>query len=592
MQQLSGLDAIFLYLETAEMPMHVGALHVFELPAGLKGRFVTALREHVAQRLADAPVLRRRLWWPPLNLANPAWVDADPDLKQHIVEHKLPPSARLGDGRRELQDAVAQLHLQALDRSRPLWKFHVLEGLAPAAGGARRVGLYTQLHHAAVDGQAAVALANALLDLYPEGRASTATAPGRRTRPPVPYEPGMTEMLRGVLGSQAQKMASIIRELPATVGTLKSAAGQAAGAALEQASGKLFSRLGLPGAAGRPGGGPLGLAPRTRLNVSVGSTRAFATASLPLGELKTLARAHGATVNDLVLMLCGSALRRWFQKRRALPKQSLVAAVPVSLRGGREGRVAPAAGEGNLASLSLVSLGTHLADPLQRLAHVQAAGQAMKSAMGPLKSVLPVDFPSLGLPWLLEAATALYGRARLADRLPQLANLVISNVPGPSQPLYLAGARMQSNWPASIVVHGLALNITVQSYADSLDFGLMADGAALPEVQELADALQVAFDDLAALPRPGEAGHPATVPPRSLARRASGAMVDAVTGAVGGAVSSAVGSAVTAAMAGAVTRAVGSGLRGLKVAPAPPARGRRSGSESPSKARAAKKGGA
>ncbi len=213
MQQLSGLDATFLYLETAEMPMHVGAVHLLELPPGYPGRFVTALRKHIASRLPVAPVLRRRLWWMPLNLANPAWVDAEPDLRQHIVEIKLPKGAGLP----ELEAEVSRLHAVLLDRSRPLWKMHVFEGLAPAANGHKRVALYTQLHHAAVDGQAAVALANAILDVTPEPRA-IAARPSRRSKV---FRLEMTEMLRGVLGNQAQKVAEIVRGLPSTVGTLE-----------------------------------------------------------------------------------------------------------------------------------------------------------------------------------------------------------------------------------------------------------------------------------------------------------------------------------------------------------------------------------
>ena len=135
MKQLAGLDATFLHLETAEMPMHVGALNVYELPAGQRGSFVAALRRHMAERLPLVAVLRRRLWWMPLNLANPAWVDAEPDLRQRIVAFKLPKSAPQGDGMPELEAAVAALHIQRLDRSRPLWKFFVLEGLAPSANG-------------------------------------------------------------------------------------------------------------------------------------------------------------------------------------------------------------------------------------------------------------------------------------------------------------------------------------------------------------------------------------------------------------------------------------------------------------------------
>ena len=172
--------------------------------------------------------------------------------------------------------------------------------------------------------------------------------------------------------------------------------------------------------------------------------------------------------------------------------------MPISLR---------AAGDttsDNQASLSLISLGTHLADPMKRLEHIKQASAAMKSTLGSVKSVLPTDFPSLGLPWLMEAATSLYGKAKVADRIPQVANVVISNVPGPPMPLYLAGARMLTNYPTSIVVHGMALNITVQSYNGALDFGMMADAKAMPDVKAFAQAIEVAFDDLRALPLPHE----------------------------------------------------------------------------------------
>ena len=476
MQQLSGLDATFLYLETPEMPMHVGALHLFEQPAGTKGKFVTALRKHIESRLPITPVLRRRLWWMPLNLANPAWVDAVPDMKQHVVEVQLPKGAGLP----ELEAAVSRLHPVLLDRKKPLWKFHVFEGLAPAANGNRRVALYTQLHHAAVDGQAAMALANAILDLTAVPRAIE-VQPSRRRRT---FRLEMTEMLRGVIGNQAQKVADIVRNLPATVGTLKNAASSAVSAS------SLLN--------GKSSPGNLTLAPRTPLNVSVTGRRAFATVTLPLAELKAIGRAFDATVNDMVLMVCSTALRRHYAEQRTLPRKSLVAAVPISLR--EKGDTAA----DNQASMSLVNLGTHIADTRMRLAHVKAATVAMKSTMGGLKSVLPTDFPSLGVPWLIYAATALYGKAKLAERIPQVANVVISNVPGPPMPLYLAGARMLTNYPASIVVHGLALNITVQSYDQSLDFGLMADAAAMPDVRSLAEALHSAFDELRALPRPGE----------------------------------------------------------------------------------------
>lgn len=495
-RMLSGLDAAFLYLETPEMPMHVGALSVYELPKGYKGRFLTRLRAHMAERIPLAPALRRRLWWMPLNLANPAWVDAQPDLNVHVVEVRLPPSARRGDGMAELEDAVARLHAQLLDRTRPLWKFHVLEGLAPSADGLRRVAVYSQLHHAAVDGQAAVALAQVILDTQPQGRAIE-LRPSRRARVD---RLGVSDMLRSAIASEALQVAHIVRQLPATLGTVLDTAALVLGRGgwLQRGGGKSARSV-----------SNLTLAPRTALNHSVGTSRAYATVSLPLDELKACGHRHEATLNDLVLLLCGSALRSHFLVRGDLPRKSLVAAVPISLREKGDTRA------DNQASMSLVSLGTHVASLRRRLAHVKSATAAMKSTMGSLRSILPTDYPSIGVPWIAEAAAALYGKARVADRIPLVANLVISNVPGPPCPLYLAGARMLNNHPTSIVVHGLGLNITVQSYDTHMDFGLMADAQAMPQVRELAQGIRDAWLELQALS--SAAVSRATVRPRASA---------------------------------------------------------------------------
>lgn len=529
MQQLSGLDATFLYLETPEMPMHVGALQLLELPPGHRGRFLAALRTHVGSRLAAAPVLCRRLWWMPLNLANPAWVDAHPDLRWHIVGHRL----AAGAGMAELRARVAALHMELLDRERPLWRMHVFEGLAPGPGGQARVGVYTQLHHAAVDGQAAVALGQVLYDTTPEPRAPASRAARRGGVARL----GIGEMLRGALANQASQVAQIVRGLPSSVGTLTEAALAA------------LSRSALLG--GRARASNIALAPRLPINATVGRTRAFGTASLPLAEVKSLGKALGATVNDMVLLLCSGALRRYHARRQLLPRKSMIAAVPISLRAPGDARA------DNQASMSLVSLGTQLADPRKRLAHLLAATEGMKAAMGSVESLLPTDFPSLGVPWLLEAAASLYGRARVADRIPQVANLVISNVPGVPVPLYLAGARILSSHPTSIAVHGLGLNITVQSQSGMLDFGLMADGAAMPDVQQLADDLRVAFDDLFELVPELQPPPPSLI---GLARRGIGQAVDAATDVATRTARGVVDTAVRTAV-GSVVRGAGAALK-------------------------------
>ena len=509
MKQLSGLDASFLYLETPEMPMHVGALHLFELPAGYKGKFVRDLRRHVAKRLPMMPALRRRLWWMPLKLANPAWVDAQADLDEHIVEIRLPKGSQL----KELEQMVGKLHAVLLDRSKPLWKFHVFEGLAPSEDGRKRVAMYTQLHHAAVDGQAAVALASVLLDVTEKPREIDVKASARPKR----YRLGLAEMVSGAVANQVQQLSQLLRTLPTTVGTLSKAAKQAA------ARSQLVT--------GKKGVSNFALAPRTALNVTVSDGRAFAAVGVPLSELRAIGKSQEATLNDMVLMLCSTALRRYLARHHALPRKSLIAAVPVSLRQAGDTT------SDNQASVSVVSLGTHIADPAKRLQHIKQATAAMKAAMGSVKSVLPTDFPSVGLPWLMEAATKLYGKAKVADRLPQLANVAISNVPGPNVPLYLAGARMLTNYPTSVVVHGLGLNITVQSYDQSLDFGLMADAKAMPDVRLLADSIAVAFDDVRGLAAEdigaqvdADADASVAKTARKVLGRAVGSAVDAATG--------------------------------------------------------------
>jgi WS/DGAT/MGAT family acyltransferase len=520
-------------------------LHVFELPPGMRGKWVTRLREHIATRLPAAPALHRKLWWMPLNLANPAWVDADPDLREHIVEIKLPPSAKLGDGMAALEAAVSELHPVLLDRSRPLWKMHVLEGLAPAANGCKRVGLYSQFHHAALDGQAAVALAQVIMDLQPVGR-DLALRPSTRSKV---FKLGWAEMLRGAISTEASQVAQIVKQLPTAVSALAGAAGQAL-----QHSALLRGKA--------EASANLTLAPRTVLNHSITTGRAFAALSLPLDRLKAIAHAHEATLNDIVLLLCGTALRRWLGQHGGVPRKSLVAAVPVSLR--QKGDTT----SNTQASMSLVSLGTQVSDLRKRFEHVKKASAAMKATMGSLKSVLPTDFPSIGMPWLMEAAAALYGRAHVADRIPLVANLVISNVPGPPVTLYMAGARMTCNYPTSIVVHGMGLNITVQSYDRNMDFGLMADAQAMPDVRSLADALRVAFDDLCLLD--AEMSAPPTLADTGLAvAEQAGKRLMGGLGSMGSRVGSAMGGVVGRAVSGVVGKAVS---QAVSVATRPAAR--------------------
>ena len=237
---------------------------------------------------------------------------------------------------------------------------------------------------------------------------------------------------------------------------------------------------------------PFKLAPATPFNHTITNQRSFAAVSLPLGEVKSIGKSLGASINDVVLWLCSTALRSYLKESRELPAQSLVAGVPISLR--QEGDTTA----NNQVAGTLIDLGTELADPAERMRAIQRGTAQMKKQMGTIRGVIPTDFPSLGSPWLLSGLASLYGRSRIADWL-RFANVTISNVPGSRVEVYMCGARMLEYYPLSIVVHGVALNITVQSHVDQLCFGLIACRRAVPDVGELGNDLRRAMATLRGL---------------------------------------------------------------------------------------------
>jgi WS/DGAT/MGAT family acyltransferase len=223
------------------------------------------------------------------------------------------------------------------------------------------------------------------------------------------------------------------------------------------------------------------MAPRTHLNVAVTNQRSFAARSLPLAEIKGMAKRTGASLNDIVLAICAGALRRYLADYDGLPKKPLIAAVPVSLRD------AGNTDSGNQVTMMLVNLATHIDNPIERLMAIHASSDVGKKLTGSIKAAIPLDYPSFGAPWLMSGLASLYGRTRLADRLPPVVNVAISNVPGPQFPLYFAGAKLAEWYPVSIAMHGVALNMTVQSYNGAVEFGLTACRRAVPDVADLGD---------------------------------------------------------------------------------------------------------
>ncbi|MDR7306700.1 wax ester/triacylglycerol synthase family O-acyltransferase [Rhodoferax saidenbachensis] len=473
MKTLSGLDATFLYLETPQMPMHVGTFCRYALPAVPRYSFHKAVTEHIGKRMHLAEVFSRKLGLMPLDLGHPVWLRVDDvDLGFHIRKVKG----------RTLTLAQAQAHATALhtaliDRSRPLWEFHVFDRVL-CPDGTVCGAMYAKIHHATLDGKAGTILSQAMLDVSATPR--EVPPPSARTRKPQDLKIG--QMLGAVFSNTLAQYAKLARALP-----------QAA-----QALGSTVAQQTLKGTGtGLRAKSPITLAPLTVFNVAVGTERSFGTASVPFADCRAMAQAVGGSFNDIVLWICATALRSYLAQHSSIPRKPLLAAMPVSLR---------EAGNNDYstqASMTVVELGTHLAHPLKRLQAIMDSTAKVKNAMANLKTMLPTDYPSLLAPWVVggmaKAAFKTYSATGLSKRLPMMANLVISNVPGPQVPLYLAGARMLSFHPMSIVVHGIALNITIQTYAGSVEFGVIADRDALPQVEDLTGALEAAFAEGRAL---------------------------------------------------------------------------------------------
>ncbi len=500
MDHLSGLDATFLYIETPETPMHVGGLNICELPAGYSGDFYDDVKQHIASRLHLASVFQRKLVNMPFELANPIWVHDDAlDLDYHVRSTVLPKPG----SRAQLDKLVGRLHSSLLDRSRPLWELYVIEGLKSPPGtpkGSRHVAFYSKVHHAALDGAGGAALAEAILDIGPVPR-EIAPPPRRgKNTGQASESPSLGELTRAGIKNTGAQYAKIAKMLPALAGTALQLLRPA-----KDNLGQTTSR--------KTGNAWFG--PKTPINVSVTNQRLFAGLSIPLAEIKAIAKGHEATLNDVVLAICSGALRNYLATHGGVPAEPLLAAVPVSLREAGNTEL------NNQVSMMRISLASTVADPLERLLAVRKGSKASKALTGSVKSVLPTDFPSLGAPWLISGLAALFGRSRLANRMPPLANVAISNVPGPKMPLYLAGAKLLTYYPVSIAVHSMALNITVQSYAGALDFGLTACRKAVPDLPDLADLILAAHRELLRLTPPAAVPAPVAVPAKSVKKKAA-----------------------------------------------------------------------
>ena len=473
MDQLSSIDASFLHLETPETPMHFGSLILIELPQGHQGDYYEAVKAMVGKRLHLASVLNRKLAQMPFELAEPVWIeDDDIDLDYHVRSVTLRRPGTMA----QLEQLIARLHASLLDRSRPLWEMYVIEGLENG-----QVAFYVKAHHSGVDGKAGVELAKVLFDTSPQMRE---VPPPRRRRTSGNYQLGVTELLQAAATNAAQEYRKLAELLPTAARAFSTAASVVASQRTTTGERSLN----------------LGVAPKTIFNDSITNQRSYSTLSLPLADIKGLGKRVGGTVNTIVMAMCSIALHHFLKERGLLPKEALIAMVPVSLRA--EGDSAM----NNQVSMVRVDLATDIDDLPARFRAIHASSEAAKAVVRELKPVLGVNVPITGSPWLMTGLASLLGRSNLPSRFPAVGNVTISNVPGPPMPLYMAGARIVQYYPVSIPYHGSALNITVHSYAGLLEFGLTACRRILSqdESYELIEHLRAALREIEALPTVAE----------------------------------------------------------------------------------------
>jgi len=446
---LSPTDQMFLWLEKRQQPMHVGGLQLFSFPENAPDDYVAQLADQLRDHTTVTSPFDRRL---DSRFAQPVWVkDEHLDLEHHFRFEALPTPGRV----RELLSFVSAEHSHLMDRERPLWEFHLIEGLRD-----RQFAVYTKIHHSLVDGVSAMRMAQRMLSPDPE----------QRDMPPIWALPprarrssdgdGMSlwrsiGQLIGESGKQLGTVPTVARELLKTINQARK----------DPAYNSVFH------------------APRSILNQKITGSRRFAAQSYCLKRIRAVGQAYGVTVNDVVMAMCASALRTYLMNQDELPAQPLIAMVPVSLR--RDDSE-----EGNQVGIILASLGTHLSDPADRLMHIHHDVKMAKDRYSTMSSEEILNYTALTL-----APAAFNLLTGMAPKW-QTFNVVISNVPGPSEDCYWNGARMEGMYPVSIAMDRLALNMTLTSYRDQIEFGLIGCRRTLPSLQRMLDYLEEGLAEL------------------------------------------------------------------------------------------------
>lgn len=466
MQQLSGMDASFLYFETPNQPMHIGALAVYD-PSTAPGAFVRFkdILGTIESRLHLARTFRERVVRVPLDLDHPYWVrDADFDLEFHVRHIALP---KPGDWR-QLCIQTARLHARPLDTTKPLWEFYVVEGLDEVQGlPPGSFAIVSKIHHAAIDGVSGAEITGAIHDLAPDASVPPPQQPWSADRDPL-----AAELMLRAWGNNLRQPFHFARVMANTVPAIG-----------RVAAGWRNETFKFPGNV-----------PRTRFNRSISPHRVVDGRSFPLAKIRAIkAAVEGATVNDAVLAIVGGALRRYLMSKSELPLESLVAMAPISIRAKDQSGVM-----GNQVAAMAAPLRSDIGEPIARLQAVHEATVQSKALTEAVGARLMTDYTQFIPSSLAGLAARLYTRAGLANRVRPIFNCVVTNIPGPQQPLYMGGARLITQYGLGPIVDGMALIHPVFSYCGEITISFTSCREIMPDPAFYAECIEASYHELCA----------------------------------------------------------------------------------------------
>lgn len=451
--KLSALDLAFLSLEKQTTPVNVANLLIFEIPEGSDENYMRDLLAELEQQAAGAPFNLKLSSTSTAKM--PSWIeDENFDIHYHVRHSALPKPGT----EKDLMELVSRLHSRLLDRGRPLWEFHLIEGLEN-----NRFAIYVKMHHASIDGMGGIELMETILKLQPE---TNYVAPWTGLNKPAREK--SDEKL-----TISERAAQITKKVGDRTKLLKDLSG-------------LFWGTGLKSIGMRDNTAPAPFtAPKSMFNVPITGARRFAVKTISLSEIKAIGKEAGATVNDMVLAMCAGALRKYMREKNELPKKPLVASVPVSVR--QVNRT------GNQITYVAANLATDEPDTMTRLKKIGASTVNAKHEIEDLSPGAATSFAVVA-----QGLVAVLNQLNMTELLPPPANVTISNVPGPRAPLYFGDAKLVGTYPLSVLIDGQSLNITVVSYCDSIGFGLMACRDTIPDVDILVDYIEEALESIKA----------------------------------------------------------------------------------------------